>query len=317
MPSDRHTRHKNSRLTAYLVNHAQVTLASLGRLYRQPVASMMTIAVIAIALTLPTGMFIAVSNLGQLGSQWDSSTQITAYLQTGITGEQRQALLNRLRLHKAIEHIRLIDKDEGLKQFRQVSGFDQALQFLDENPLPDVFVIQPVTGGDLVATTASLLEQLRREKRIAHVQLDAVWVQRLFAILEIANRSIWVIGGMLGLAVLLIVGNTIRLDIQNRREEIEVAKLIGASNAFIRRPFLYTGLWYGLLGGLLAWLLTTLALWLIEPPVQSLARLYHSDFQLQGQNADQLAVLVTISCLLGLGGSMLAVSRHLKTIEPS
>lgn len=308
---------RNSRLSAYLINHVQVMLASLGRLYRQPLAALMTIAVIAIALTLPTGLFIAVNNLSAASAQWDKSTQISAFLYPQVTRKQAETLVGRLRLNKSIQSIRLIDKETGLAQFKKHSGFNNALKLLDTNPLPIVLVIQPVTRPDQPALTTQLVAELEKEKSIELAQLDVQWVRRLYALLEIASRSIWVVGSMLALAVLLIVGNTIRLDIQNRREEIEVAKLIGASDAFIRRPFLYTGVWYGLLGGLLAWVLTSLSLLLIEGPVHELARLYHSDFQLNGPALSSTLALILISCILGLCGSWLAVSRHLKDIEPS
>ena len=309
--------HKNSRFSAYFINHAQVLLASLGRLYRQPVAALMTIAVIAIALSLPSGLFISIQNIVRLSAQWDSTTRITVYMQTDTTLEAARALRDRLSLNRYIAHIELIDRDTGLAQFKQASGFENALQYLDENPLPHVLIIQPELNPDKPDITQLLANQLKQEKQIALVQIDTAWVQRLFAILKIAQRGIWVISILLALAVLLIIGNTIRLDIQNRRAEIEVAKLIGASNAFIRRPFLYTGLCYGLLGGLLSWLLVSLSIWLIETPVQALARLYHSDFQLLGQSPQHAAFVILLSCLLGLGGSALAVSRHLKEIEPS
>ncbi len=310
-----HTR--NSRFIAYLLNHAQVSLASLGRLYRQPVAALMTVAVIAIALTLPTGLFIAVNNLTQLSTSWDGSTRISAFLHPHVTKKQALVLMDRLRLNKDIQSIELIDKEQGLSEFKKTSGFKDALKFLEQNPLPNVLVIQPVLYPGQAVKTSQLLQQLEQEKLIEQAQLDIQWVKRLLAILEIANRAIWVIGCMLALAVLLVVGNTIRLDIQNRRQEIEVAKLIGASDAFIRRPFLYTGFWYGLLGGLLAWILTVTAMALIAEPVHRLAQLYHSEFRLAGPGLNNTLLLILISCTLSLAGSWLAVSRHLKDIEPS
>ena len=150
-----------------------------------------------------------------------------------------------------------------------------------------------------------------------YVQHDRQWVKRLYSILELANQGVLIVGSLLALAVLLIIGNTIRLDIQNRREEIEVAKLIGASDAFIRRPFLYTGLWYGLSGGLLAWILTTISLQLLSGPVARLANLYDSSFHLTGLSLDNALIMVAFSCLLGLGGSWMAVGRHLSEIEPT
>lgn len=307
----------NTLMIAYFIHHLRVLLASLGRLTRQPLSTLMTMAVIAIALTLPAGLYLALNNISGLSAGWDSSTKISLFLHTEADEKQAQTLLGRLQLHNEIEHISLISKDQGLEQFKQLSGFGDALQFLESNPLPIVLVIQPIIDPSRPDRIDHLLHELESEKLVELAQLDMQWVKRLYALLEIAHRVIWAIGGLLGLAVLLIVGNTIRLDIQNRRAEIEVSKLIGASNAFIRRPFLYTGFWYGLSGGLLAWLLTTLSLYMLAAPVEKLALLYHSDFQLSGLDSGDTFNLIMISCGLGLLGSWLAVGRHLDEIEPS
>lgn len=278
---------------------------------------MMTTAVIAIALALPTGLYLGLNNVSGLSAGWDGSTQISLFLHTGVDENKAEILMNRLRLHNEIDRVDIITKKQGLEQFRQLSGFGDALKFLENNPLPVVLVVQPIVDPQRPDKINHLVKELQSDSLVELAQLDMQWVKRLYALLEIAYRGIWVIGSLLGLAVLLIIGNTIRLDIQNRRAEIEVAKLIGASNAFIRRPFLYTGLWYGITGGLLAWLLTTLSLNLLEQPVQKLAMLYHSSFKLSGLTADNILVLITISCTLGLLGSWLAVGRHLSEIEPS
>ena len=313
----RNTSHKPARLRPWLSNHLRDALASLGRLYAEPVATLMTAAVIAIALALPTGLFIALSNVAQLSGDWDGSTQISLFLQTSVSKAEAQKLQARLKKHKDIKKVELIDKDKGLQQFREISGFGDALKYLDDNPLPIVLVVHPRMRTDQPDTAAQLVKQLGKIRQVELAQLDVQWVKRLYTFLEIANRSIWVIGSMLAVAVLLIIGNTIRLHIQNRREEIEVSKLIGASDAFIRRPFLYTGLWYGLIGGLLAWLITLVSLLLMEDPIHRLALLYHSDFRLSSLGIGNTLLLILISASLGLLGSWIAVSRHLKEIEPS
>lgn len=308
---------QNSLLMSYMVHHLRVFIATLGYLTRHPLPSIMTTAVIAIALALPTGLYLGLNNVSGLSAGWDGSTQISLFLHTGVSQKKAEAFASKLKLHNEIDQVDVISKQQGLEQFRHLSGFGDALKFLDENPLPVVLVIQPIVDPQRPDKINHLVKQLQNEKLVELAQLDMQWVKRLYALLEIAYRGIWVVGSLLGLAVLLIIGNTIRLDIQNRRAEIEVAKLIGASNAFIRRPFLYTGLWYGISGGLLAWILTTLSLNLLEEPVRKLALLYHSSFQLSGLNLDNILVLIGISCALGLLGSWLAVGRHLSEIEPS
>lgn len=308
---------KNSRLVSYLLHHLQMLIASLGYLSRQPFSSLMTTAVIAIALALPAGLYIALDNASRLSADWDGTTLISLFLKDNVSLEKAEKLASKLRKSKEIEKVRIIDRDLGLKQFQKLSGFGDAIKFLDENPLPHVITVQPVTGQQGPDKVVLLVTKLQNENLVELAQLDMQWVKRLYTLLDVARRGVWIIGSLLALAVLIIIGNTIRLDIQNRRESIEVSKLIGASDAFIRRPFLYTGVWYGISGGLLAWLLISVSLGIMQEPVQKLASLYHSSYELIGLSGGDMAQLIGISCLLGLGGSWLAVGRHLSEIEPS
>jgi cell division transport system permease protein len=308
---------KNSRLRSYLRHHLQMFVASLGYLSRQPVSSLMTSAVIAIALALPAGLYIALDNVSQVSEGWDDTTQISLFLKMDTTIKQADALAKKLRLHKEINKVSIIDRERGLQEFQQISGFGDAIKFLDENPLPHVITVQPIIDQQQPNRVLHLVETLQQERRVELAQLDMQWVKRLYTLLDVARRAVWIIGSLLGLAVLLIVGNTIRLDIQNRRDVIQVSKLIGASNAFIRRPFLYTGMWYGLCGGLMAWLLIAISLGIMAQPLERLATLYQSSYQISSLSAGDISMLILISCLLGLGGSWLAVGRHLSEIEPS
>ena len=308
---------KNTLMMSYFIHHLRVFIASLGHLTRNPLASFMTSAVIAIALALPANMFIAINNVSQMSVGWDSSTVISLFLKTSIDEKQAKKLAKKLRLHKDIESIQITTKEQGLETFKELSGFGDALKFLTTNPLPIVLKIKPIVDPQRPDKINHLVKELKAKKEVEIAQLDIQWVKRLYSILELAHKGVWIIGSLLALAVLLIIGNTIRLDIQNRREEIEVAKLIGASDAFIRRPFLYTGLWYGLSGGLLAWLLTSISLQLLSEPIHNLAALYNSNFHLTGLSLEDALFMVGISCLLGLGGSWMAVGRHLSEIEPT
>ncbi len=308
---------ENSRLGSYLMHHLQMSIASLGYLSRQLFSTLMTSAVIAIALALPAGLYIAVDNVSRLSDDWDGSTLISLFLKQDATLKKAEKLAARLRNSPQIEAVRIIDRDQGLKQFQTISGFGDALKFLDENPLPHVITVQPTADQQRPENVVLLVEKLQKEKMVELAQLDMQWVKRLYTLLDVAQRGVWIIGSLLALAVLLIIGNTIRLDIQNRREAIEVSKLIGATDAFIRRPFLYTGLWYGIIGGLLAWLLISVSLGIMAEPIQKLATLYHSSYELIGLSNSDTASLLMISCILGLGGSWLAVGRHLSDIEPT
>jgi cell division transport system permease protein len=308
---------RSSPIKAYFVNHLRTFIGSLGFLWRHALSTIMTMAVIAIALALPSGMYVLINNLSQVSVGWDDSAQISLFLQPGVSEKQAETLANKLRLYNDIEKVTLIHKDRALEEFRKVSGFGDAIEALGDNPLPHVLTVQPVVDPQRPDKINHLLKELRRLKQVDMAQLDLQWVKRLYTMLEIAHRGIWLISLLLGIAVLLVVGNTIRLDIQNRREEIEVTKLIGATNAFIRRPFLYTGFWYGISGGILAWILTSLSIGLIEDSVARLAVLYNSDFQLSGLSGNETLLLIILSSTLGLMGSWLAVGRHLHEIEPS
>lgn len=303
-------------LHVYLLRHLQVSLNSLGRLYRAPLASLMTAAVIGIALALPAGLYVLTGNLQRLSTQWDGGTNLSLFLRHDISVAQAGALADKLRQWPDIEQLRLITPGEALQEFRQLSGFGDTLDVLDENPLPPVLAIQPVVGAADADAAAGLLRRLQDLPEVDLAQLDLQWVKRFNAIVDIVQRSIWVLASLLGLAVLLITGNTIRLEIQNRREEIEITKLIGATGAFIRRPFLYSGLWYGLGGALLAAVLVELALLQLNSPVRQLAGLYESSFRLQMLSASEALGLLLAGGLLGLIGAWLAVGRHLSAIEP-
>lgn len=295
--------------------HAQVLVASLGRLYRAPFSSLMTVAVIAIALALPSGLLVLLDNLQRLNAGWDGTTSISLFLQQTVSDARADRLAEELREWPHIDTVRTLHRDQALAEFRELSGFGEALDALDENPLPSVLIVQP--GAAPGQSIDALVEELGRLPEVEMAQLDLQWVKRFAAMMDIGRRGVLVVGTLLGLAVLLIVGNTIRLDIQNRREEIEVCKLIGGTDAFIRRPFLYGGFWYGLLGALLAWVLVAAGLWLLDEPVRRLAGLYDSGFLLGGPSLDGVGLLLATGVGLGLAGSWLAVGRHLRAIEPT
>ncbi|MEJ2059465.1 MAG: permease-like cell division protein FtsX [Gammaproteobacteria bacterium] len=306
----------HARLQAWAVNHVRAFFFSLGKLYRAPFASLMTVAVLGIALALPSVLYLAIKNLQGVSSGWDRSANISLYLKMETSAAQAQSLAQQLEGWPGVAQARYISRDQALAEFKKTSGFTAALDALPDNPLPAVVVVTPTLDHSQPAALSGLLFELRKQPQVAQAQLDLRWVQRLFAIMDIARRAVLVLAWLLGLAALLVVGNTIRLDIQNRREEIEVAKLIGATDAFIRRPFLYGGLWYGLLGGMLGLLIVGLVMGALGGPISHLASLYNSSFRLGGLNGGLVLQLLALSALLGLAGSWLSVWRHLRDIEP-
>lgn len=305
------------RADVWLMRHLQVALASLGRLIRTPLSTLMTTLVIGIALALPAGLYLLLGNAETLSGNWDGAASISLFLKQETSDEQAQQLANRLRQDPAIAQVQLISQSEALEEFRQLSGFAGVLDSLDENPLPALLIVEPEPKHAEPAPAEALLTRLKQHSEVEFAQLDLQWVKRFHAITRIAQRGVIILASLLGLSVLLIVGNTIRLEIQNRHAEIEITKLIGGTNAFIRRPFLYNGAWYGLFGGITAWLMVTVSLLLLDNPVEQLAGLYQSGFQLSGISFTTLLMLLGGSTLLGLAGSWIAVGRHLHEIEPS
>ena len=301
----------------FLQRHAQVALDSLGRLYRNRVPSLMTAAVIAIALAMPAGLYLLLDNLERLSGAWDGQASMSVFLKNSVSTSAAEELAKGIREWSEVSSVQLVTPDQALQEFSQRSGFADVLDTLDENPLPAVLIVLPASDYSAPAAASALRDRFSRLPETELAQLDLQWVQRLAAILDIAHRITLIIGALLALAVLLVIGNTIRLEIQNRREEILVTKLIGATNGFVRRPFLYCGIWYGILGSLIAWLVVETGFWILSGPVSRLAGLYHSDFSLETLPFLLLGILLAGGTLLGLLGSWLAVGRHLNAIEPT
>jgi cell division transport system permease protein len=301
----------------YLLRHTQVAFDSLGRLYRSPVANLMTAAVIGIALAMPAGLFILLENLDRLSGSWDGQASLSVFLQDKMTAEDAVKLADQVRRWPEVAEVTLITPAQALEEFSQRSGFADVLGALEKNPLPVVLLVSPGLNYTDPQSAGALRDKFHTLPETALAQLDLQWVHRLAAMLETAQRGVLLISALLALAVLLVVGNTIRLEIQSRREEIVVTKLIGATNGFIRRPFLYSGVWYGVLGAIIAWLLVETGYWLLAAPVRHLAGLYQSSFTLQTLPIQTLLLLLVSGIMLGLLGSWLAVGRHLGDIEPT
>ena len=305
-----------SAIRTWFKRHLQVLIYSLGQLWRSPFSMFMTAAVIGIALALPTGLHVLLKNAQHLSGGWDGAARLSLFLKTDTTDEQARQLKNRIQKMSEVSEVDYISREMALDEFKRKSGFGDALTALNENPLPAVLIITPHLQHSDASQVEQLANRLRAFKQVELAQLDQEWIKRLYAIMDIVGRGVLVLGAMLALAVLLVVGNTIRLAIQNRRDEIVVIKLIGGTDAFIRRPFLYTGFWYGLFGGLLAIVLVYLALWAVSNPVERLAGMYQSSLTLQKMDSETITILLLTSIGLGLGGSWLAVGRHLRAIEP-
>ncbi len=302
-------------IVGYAREHLRVLLFTLRRLVKNPGGSLLTAAAIGITLALPAGLHLVLQNVSLLSYSWESSVQASLFLRDTVSNAEGEALARELTRREGVANATYISREKALAEFRQLSGFGEALDVLQENPLPAVIVVRPHTDHG-----PQQIDQLVRElgdlPSVDQARLDTAWLERLYAILDIVQLAVQIIGGLLALAIIITVGNTIRLDIQSRREEIVVLKLIGATDAFIRRPFLYTGTCFGLLGGILAWLLVSLGLWTLSSPVEKLASLYQSNYQLSGFGFGPSLALLGGAMLLGWIGSWWTVARHLGEIEP-
>tara|TARA_B110000008_G_scaffold47105_1_gene45512 strand:+ start:12886 stop:13857 length:972 start_codon:yes stop_codon:yes gene_type:complete len=305
----------SDKLGAYFRNHQMVAVESLAKLLSTPASSLLTWLVIAIALTLPGALYMAVNNLQQLSGHFEASGQMTVFLTTDIREADSNALRLKVGSLDQVNKVVYVSPEQALEEFTQYGGISEALSFLDENPLPAVLLVEPPLGIDKGELNV-LVAQIKSFQNVDSVQVDMAWVERLLALLALAQRLVAVVGVLLALAIVLVVGNTIRLSIAARTEEIRVIKLVGGTNAYVRRPFLYSGFWYGAIGGILAWLMLGLCWILLQGPVADIAELYGADFHLQPLPFTPASLLILSASLLGLIGSWWSVQRHLVAIEP-
>jgi cell division transport system permease protein len=302
---------------AYFARHAQTLVGSLGRIVHHPFATLMTMGVVAIALALPLFLNLLLSNVRNATGNWNEAFDLSIYMDKKAGADRTTALAKQLRQRGDVATVRVITADQALKEFRDSSGFGEALDALTDNPLPDTLVVTPTLLASTSEGTDTLKAAIAGMADVQTVQLDTDWVKRLHGMLDILRRVVLLTGALLGVGVVLIVGNTIRLDILNRRTEIEVMKLVGASDGFARRPFLYSGIWYGLGGGLIALILVAVAAGMLGRPVNELARLYGSQFHLEGLNFTTAASVLAMAVGLAWLGSWLAATRHIRGIDPT
>lgn len=289
--------------------------SSIGTLVSHKLATLMTVLVLGIAMALPLGLFVAVENLRAVDLRQGDWGSITVFL-TAEAGEAGGEALAAAAASKGGASLRLISPEEGMEEFTLASGFGQAAEFFAENPLPWVAVLSPAAGGDLQidAWVSDWEAWLAGREGIDLVQIDHKWVQRLAGFLALGNAMITVLTVLFSLAVVVVVANTIRLDVANRAEEIEVMSMVGASNDFIRQPFLYSGFWYGLLGAVLALVLLSAAMIYLQGPLERLLEAYGNQYSLQGLGMRRGGVVLLLGALLGFAGAWLAVQRHLRLL---
>ena len=300
----------------WLQQHARAFFSSLGQLYTNPGNTLLNISVIGISLAFPAGFYSLLENAQRITSHLEAASHISLFLAPEIDEQGALDLAGRLREHAGINGVELISPEHALAEYQENSGFATALAALDHNPLPFVLVVRPQTEAITAADNTALLAMLRSLPEVESGQFDWQWAQRLHQIIELLQRAVMIVAALFAGAVILVVGNTIRMAVYNRRHEIELHKLFGATDVFITRPFLYTGIFYGIAGGLLAWLMLEVSMLLLQGPVARLADLYGSRFFPITLNAGETLSLISIGAGLGLVGSWLSVRRHLRAIDP-
>ncbi len=305
------------RWRGYKSHHRDTIRVSLRKMAQEPLQTLLTVAVIAIALTLPAALYLTVENIQKLGSNFESSAQITVFVKKAAQPAAIEKLGKQLDVMPGVASTSYISAQQALLEFKALSGFGSALRYLEDNPLPAVFLVQPLVSEPIdLAQTKDLMAKIAALPVVDDVQIDMQWLQRLYSLTEMGHKIVLALGATLGLGVLLVIGNTIRLSILSRRDEIIMVKLVGGTNAYVRRPFLYTGVLLGLFGALIASImLYSCVLW-ISSSIANLAELYQSQYRLAGLGFLRFIVLLSLGGLFGLGGAWLAVGKHLKDIEP-
>jgi len=304
-----------ARLSAWFDQHRRSVNRSYLEMRRHPLATLMTLLVIGITLALPASLLSLLKITQTMTGDHQQSASISLFLKSGIVNEKALRVATDLEQRLQIDHVELLTSADAMEEFRGRSGFGDALDALDENPLPNVLLIHLLPDSSSIEIR-KLAAELKEESITDSIEYDQGWIERLQAITRAIRRVVQALGFGLGLAVMLIIGNTIRLEIMNRRQEIEVTRLVGGSDGFIRRPFLYIGLGYGLLGALIAWLLVSILLMLLSGPLGRLAELYDTAISLSAFSLHALLLLIPIGISFGLAGAWLAVSRHLSSINP-
>jgi len=307
----------SGQIVMFFIRHIQHAMASLGELWRNPVSSMMTMAVLGVSLSLPAALQVLVKNADTITQSWNSAAEISLFVDEGRSEKSIQSLIMRINAYPEVAGVSYINRDEALAEFQQLSGFGDALSYLDSNPLPAVVVVTPSVKHASPEGARRLLSKLEQEAEVSFGRLDIEWLERLQAVVRLLERTGLAIALLLVLAVVLVIGNTIRLAIMNRRAEIEVMKLVGATEAFIQRPFLYSGIWFGIIGGFLAWLIVNVLVWYLDTALAELLGLYGSQLSIDSLTLRELGQLMLLASFLGWLGSYLSVRQHLRTIEPS
>ncbi|HFG2105977.1 permease-like cell division protein FtsX [Vibrio cholerae] len=305
---------KRAKTDSFIAIHFKQAKASFSALWRRPVGNVLTLAVISMALALPASLYLLSKNIASVAERVAGPSQLNVYLKIDIPEPRIIVLKDDLERRDEIAQVKYISSQQGLDDLSKYSGFEQAISLLDNAILPAVLVITPKV--DNREQIQMLAKALQAEEGVTDVRMDEDWFARLDAIRHLAAIVVVSLSSLMLMSVFLIVGNTLRFNVQANKEEIQTMKLIGATDAYILRPYLYSGMWFGLLGAVAAWLLTALMTILLNGAVEALALLYDSRFRLIGLGWDESLLLLMLGVFLGCVAAKVSAKRHLKEIEP-
>ena len=317
MNPDRWLRQIRRKNRAWLRRHSYSFFSSLGVLFKHRVGTLMTVLVLGIAMFLPLGLYITLTNLESMNLRQDEWSAVTVFFKSGTTQTEVMRVEDELEKRLQPEAVVIISPVEGMAEFREASGFGDSLDMLEENPLPWVMQVSPQPGSteQVEARVAALTSFLQSVDSVEVTQFDYKWLQRLGRMMELGRAAVYVLILLFGLAVVVVVANTIRLDVASHAEEIEILALVGAGNAFVRQPFLYTGLWYGLMGSLLAVVLLGLTMLYLGRPLGLLLETYGTVFNLRGLGGFNTLWVLLGGGFLGWLGALISVQRYLRLLK--
>ena len=300
-------------MRVWLSQHVRTFAATLAKLVRSPVASLLNIGVIGVALALPVGFYVGLTHLRGSARELAADPQLSVFLALDASRSDAAQIETRLKQYPAVRKFSYVSREQALREMKARTGLADVVDSLNHNPLPDAFVVD--AGDSAPQTLEALRDEIRRWPKVAHVQLDSAWARRLEAVLKLGRLAVLMLGTLLAFALIAITFNTIRLQIMTQREEIEVAKLIGATDPFIRRPFLYYGAALGLAGGIAAWTIVATGVYLLNDGLTDLSRLYGTPLQLRPLAPEDSLSLLLFSAWLGWFGAWLSVNQHLSQLD--
>ncbi|MGO1296110.1 MAG: permease-like cell division protein FtsX [Vibrio sp.] len=288
--------------------------ASFRQLWQRPLGNIMTLAVISMALTLPSCFYLVSKNLSAVATQMSDSSQVSVYMDEGVSEARVMLLKDEIEQRDDVSAVKYISPQQGIDDLSANAGFEQAISLLDSSVLPAVLVITPTT--DQKQAVKSLASAVQKQSGVADVRLDEDWLSKLDAIRSLASILVMSLSILMLVSVFLIVGNTLRFNVQANKDEIQTMKLIGATDGFILRPYLYSGMWFGIIGAIVAWVMTMGITLLLSHAVTQLADLYDSHFSILGLGLEDSLLLIMLGTLIGCIAAKVSASRHLKEIEP-